>query len=110
MLDNLQKISKAIENNTSVIAVVASLSSCSTCNEWIPNILLPICKKNNVEVYKVNLDEELVILPPAYTPTTYFYVSGHRDPMIISGPEFEENIAQRLKVCFNELETVTQGE
>jgi hypothetical protein len=102
----LPDIKESIIKNKSVVAIVAAMSKCTTCEEWIPNILEPLCKENNIEIYRVDLDKEFVLLPPAHTPTTYFYVSGHRDPMIVIGPEPIENMIERIKVCFNELSNI----
>ena len=102
----LPNIRQAIIKNESVMAIVCAMTTCTTCEEWIPNILEPICKENNIDIYRVDLDKEFILLPPAHTPTTYFYVKDHRDPMIVIGPEPIESMIERIKVCFNELNRV----
>lgn len=101
MAINLEKL---IEENQNVLAIVVGTTTCTTCMEWVPNVLSPACESLNVPVITVYMDIDFIPTPSPFTPTTYFYVKGHRDPMIITGPEPIEQIIDRLEACFTELE------
>jgi hypothetical protein len=103
------KVKDIISANETVVAFVAATSTCMTCQEWVPSVLKAACAKFDVSVNIIYVDKEFVPLPPAHSPTTYFYVNGVDQPMIILGPEFREQIDERLKTCFAELERLKDG-
>ena len=106
MYDKLKNI---VDTNETVVAIVAASSMCQTCTDWIPSVLKATCAEFDVSVNIIYVDKEFVPLPPAHSPTTYFYVKGIKDPMIILGPEPEEQMKLRLNMCFEELERLKDG-
>lgn len=96
MLDKYKKIIQ--DNDISVFCL--ALSKCSTCLEWIPLVLEPFCKENNIplEIVYTDIEKDIVFIPQ-YSPTTYFFSKKHEGfPMILSGPIFYEELYKNFKL------------
>ena len=99
----LDKYLDLIKNNK-IYCFVVGLSTCTTCNDWIPNILEPELKKHNIPYSIVHSDLEQILFPPPYAPTTYFYIEKYPNmPMIISGPVSKEELLEDLEMLFKEV-------